>query len=544
MRNIFSLCTMTGFIESFFTKNKVAFLTFLIFGCVCGAVFRYDMEWWDFVNYHYYNAWAFLNDRLDVDIIPAFINTFYSPFIELPAYFLINALNDHPVIFSTIMAVPYGLLLFTAYKITTLFFPADTRKGRIMIGLTLLLSICSVPVFMELSGTTHEHPISFLSLTALYLLLKQLPSRVPDTKTWLISGFILGVAAGLKLTYCLYAASTGITLLLFYKSFDRPVKSIALFTLAGTVGFLAIYGYWGWILWKNFENPLFPFLDSIFQSPYWDGDEYKDVRYFNLPWLNVVFYPVHQLLNVGGDFSMHTRFIFSHLRFVTGMILFTLFFRRIVKNRLTRKETETTGVLIRFLMVWMTVVYILWLGIFRVYRYMIPFELMLSIVLVYFFFRNETFSLKNISFAVRLLSVLVFAVFVGNECTHLAYSRPVFRPMLPTNIRPVQNDTLLLLDYVPGSMFLPFLIPNETVRAALSPRMKFSVNGSAFHTTGHFAKKRNKLIAKHRKQGKPIAYIIGRPFYSPEEGLEEACTDLGALAGSDYYIRYFLCPLT
>lgn len=535
---------MAGLIDSFFTKNKVAFLTFLTFGCVCGAVFRYDMEWWDFVNYHYYNAWAFLNDRLNVDVVPAFINTFFSPFIELPAYYLINALQERPVIFSAVMSVPYGLLLFAAYKISTLFFPPDTKQGRTLIGLTLLLSICSVAVFMELSGTTHEHSMSFLSLTALYFLLKKMPSRVLDVKTCLISGFLLGIAAGLKMTYCLYAAATGITLILFARSFDRPVKSIALFTLAGTVGFLTAYGYWGWILWKNFENPFFPFLNGIFQSPYWDAPEYKDVRYFNLPWLNVILYPLHQFLHIGGDFSMHHRFLVSHLRLVVGMLVFAAAFGRIVTDRRSVKEKNPAEFLIRFIMVWMTAVYVLWLYFFRVYRYMIPFDLMLSIVLVYFFFRSPFSFLKRVPYTARIILFLVFSVAAGYECTHLLYSRWFDRPLLPANIRPLPDDTLVLVEYFPSSLFIPFLAPNSTVRVVLSPELDgYNVNGSRMHSSGYFARKRNKLIDEHIKHGKPIARLVGRPFYTYSEGLHEKCDRIGVLAGIDYYVRYFLCAV-
>ena len=178
---------ISKFVNSFFTKNKTAFFTFLIFGCICGAFFRNEREWWDFANYHYYNAWAFLNDRLNVDIVPAFINTFFSPFIELPAYFLTNALNDHPVIFSTIMAVPYGLLLFVVYKIAALFFSPDTMEGKVRIGLTVSLYIGSDTVLSQVSATTHEHFVSFLVLVALYPLLKGIKEHHLSIKSCLSS---------------------------------------------------------------------------------------------------------------------------------------------------------------------------------------------------------------------------------------------------------------------------------------------------------------------------------------------------------------------
>ena len=183
---------MSDFINSFFTKNKTALLVFLFFGCVCGAVFRWEDVPFDVLNYHYYNPWAFLNDRINVDVVPAGVNTFYSPFIDFPFYFLINALNGHPVIFSAVMSVPYGLMLFAAYKIAALFFPGDTGEGRIRIGLSVLLFVCSDLVFSQISSASHEHLMSFFVLTALYLLLKDIKGHKTDAISLVLSGFLLG----------------------------------------------------------------------------------------------------------------------------------------------------------------------------------------------------------------------------------------------------------------------------------------------------------------------------------------------------------------
>ncbi|MBR4127534.1 MAG: hypothetical protein IKR09_08165 [Alphaproteobacteria bacterium] len=646
---------MAGFIDSFFIKNRTAFFTFLIFGCICGAVFRYDLEWWDLINYHYYNAWAFLNDRLNVDVIPAFINTFFSPFIDLPAYFLTNALNNHPVIFSAIIAVPYGLLLFVTYKIAALFFSPDTEQGRIRIGLTLLLCICSVPVFMELSGTSHEHFISVFVLTALYFLLKQLAQKKPILFPFIISGFILGAAAGLKMTYAIYAAATGISLIVFYKQFDNPLKTILYFTLAGVAGFLASYGYWGWTLWKNFQSPVFPFFNSVFQSPYWEGADYKDIRYFDKSWLTVLFYPFYIVFKTGGDYPLHHRFLWSHLRLLVGTGLFILTFINAVRKK-DDKKSKPTDFLIRFLMIWMTIAYIFWIIIFRVYRYMIPFELMLSVVLVHFFFKNQEiksrqyvlflvlfltvcfirgnisasyrlpFSKENILFSLHwfqnftptfliklflslsgatifflslisgikehiippknndgksskhlyltvigyllwmfsfqhdllwlelifsaLLTLLVlkrqeikacnkrqlFLFLFTAFCLLEAFSLPCFRPynekLLPVNAVPVPDNSLLIIKEEPASLFIPFLAHNATVRAVISPTLTGMVNGSTFHTSGFFAKKRDELIKEHEKTNRNIYYITKHSAAS--------CSLLGEFRDNQIY---YLCPL-
>ncbi|HEX5128305.1 MAG TPA: hypothetical protein VFV90_01095, partial [Usitatibacter sp.] len=39
---------------------------------------------WDLRNHHYYNAWAFLHDRLGFDLAPAQAQTYHYPFGELP----------------------------------------------------------------------------------------------------------------------------------------------------------------------------------------------------------------------------------------------------------------------------------------------------------------------------------------------------------------------------------------------------------------------------------------------------------------------------
>ena len=43
---------------------------------------------WDLRNYHYYNAFAFLNDRYGQDILPSQTPYFYNPLLDVPFYLL------------------------------------------------------------------------------------------------------------------------------------------------------------------------------------------------------------------------------------------------------------------------------------------------------------------------------------------------------------------------------------------------------------------------------------------------------------------------
>jgi hypothetical protein len=43
------------------------------------------------------------------------------------------------------------------------------------------------------------------------------------------------------------------------------VKWVMLCAFAIAVGFVVTYGYWGYQLWLQFGNPIYPFYDGYFQ---------------------------------------------------------------------------------------------------------------------------------------------------------------------------------------------------------------------------------------------------------------------------------------
>src|SRR5580704_8185200 len=43
---------------------------------------------WDFRNYHWYAPYAFLNNRLSIDVAVAHQASYYNPFLDIPFYWL------------------------------------------------------------------------------------------------------------------------------------------------------------------------------------------------------------------------------------------------------------------------------------------------------------------------------------------------------------------------------------------------------------------------------------------------------------------------
>ena len=496
---------MRKLIDSFFSDNRIALLLFLFFGCLCGAVFRFE-QWFDFQNYHYYNSWAFLNDRINTDIAPAFVNTFYSPFLDLPFYFLVNKLNHHPVLFSTIMAVPYGLLLFSAYKISLLFFPSDSVQGRIRLKLAILLFICSEITFSQISTLTHEHLLSFVVLTVYYLILKDIRSSIFHKKTYSFAGFVMGAVAGLKLTYCPYAAACGLTLILFAKRIKLPFINIVLFTLAGTAGFLAAYGYWGWILWKNYQNPFFPFFNDFFQSPCWEGPSYRDTRYFDLPWLAVLFFPFLMFFNVKGIIPLISYFTPTNLIYPIGAIVFCVVLFKHIKNHFKHpdKIKEDDFPLI-FLMTLIVFIYFFWLIFYRVHRYLIPLELLLLITLIHLYKKQ----IQTVFLYIVLLFIAALFIF---RFPFLNYIRPYNIPILPDHSIVLPDDSLIILETYPVALYVPSLARNKTIPAVLSPLLdQIDVNGGKFSSFKCDLNKRSSLIKEMFQKETPIFFLTLNP---------------------------------
>ena len=88
------------------------------------------------------------------------------------------------------------------------------------------------------------------------------------------AGFIAGLASGLKLTAATYALAMCVALL-----FRRPLlpgllagaREALWFAIAVLGGLAVSIGWWCWTLWSQFANPVFPYLNQWFRSPWWDA---------------------------------------------------------------------------------------------------------------------------------------------------------------------------------------------------------------------------------------------------------------------------------
>lgn len=352
----------------FFQKNVPALVVCMIIGAVLSLLLRFEI-YYDLLHYHYYNGFAFVHNRLEIDVAPANIHTFFNPLLDAIGWFLIKYLNNFPNIYLAITGCVFGILLFICMKIYFLFF-----QNKFAVAAALVLGTTGFATWFQIGTSTNEIPVAVLVLAALYFMLKG--------EKEFCAAFLLGAAAGLKLTAATYCLSSGIAFLLF--NFRNP-KRVALFALCGIGGFLAADGFWAWRLFKLYQNPFFPFLNGFFHSPYF-ADINFSMQTFEAPqidksFISLIFLPLLLISVTKGAEPTLDHLNFSDFRWFLACVLLIIWIFKAHKTPLSRRE--------KFLIVWLILSWLIWFKAFLVLRYLIPVEMTLPV-----FFVKAAISLK------------------------------------------------------------------------------------------------------------------------------------------------------
>src|SRR5689334_18038774 len=104
-----------------------ALLVPLLFGLLSLALGQDDN--WDLHNYHWYNPYALLNGRLEVDMGPGGWQSYFNPTIDLPYYFMMQSLPVRLVGF--VMGYVHGLNFLLVLAIARRLLGAQPGRTRL-----------------------------------------------------------------------------------------------------------------------------------------------------------------------------------------------------------------------------------------------------------------------------------------------------------------------------------------------------------------------------------------------------------------------------
>ncbi len=444
---------------------------FIFFGSL-SVWFGQDNNW-DLRNYHFYNPYAFVHGLVGFHYAPAQLQTFLNPMQDLPFYFLVTHLK--PIWIGFIMGGIHGLSFGLIFTIAYSLFSSMASKVRL--GLSLLCAAIGVygPVFIcELGATENDTLISLFVLTSVLLLIRRL--AVHDTLalpkgrvTLILAGVIFGFAVGLKLTIMIYAIGTAIALILTERKWGNRFTILSVWGLAFVVSVLLSGGYWMAKMWSLYGNPLFPFYNNIFQSPFYELAELSDKRYLPQSIMQSLVYPFH--------FLTRTHFTYLSLDFrdsryaviyvLTVLYLLSVWSKRIFapkqrkkgreKSEQSRKKKIRFCASEKFILIFFLISYIVWQFKFSVIRYTVPLEALGPIVIVILVRRIfQKVTMQSLVLGVAFLGVIVIVKPVYHE--RLPWSSTFFTVEVPEFEDP-DHTIVVIAGKRPWSYLIPAFQP-------------------------------------------------------------------------------------
>ncbi|MBE6447825.1 MAG: hypothetical protein E7018_00795 [Alphaproteobacteria bacterium] len=511
-------------IKMIIKSNALWLMLFLITGGFISLLTKYELLW-DFANYHYYNPWAFLNDRLMYDIIPAGVNTFLNPLVDIPLYLLIQNFNDYPNFITFLQGMWSGAAAFAFWLFVKNYFNISDIKGLSLAILALAIGTTSWAFFMQIGTSTNEMKMVLLVMLAYTILVKQIKQETSGKyAAFFLSGFLLGLAAGLKLTAIIYCVSGGSTLIMCAKYFKPFHKLLGMFVLGGLIGFLLTNGFWMWRMWDTFGNPIYPFLNNIFKSEWFGEYSFRDVKYLPTTFAQALFYPFYIMLGIirgegKGMIIMDFRNLFMMIIFYCFVIYQIVHFIRFKKFKISTPANT-------FLWVLWFASYTVWLLLFSIQRYATQIFMLEAIIFVQtcIFLYPKQGNFKFIIYTSVSVWILYSLLFTPHYSDHwgnhinkyptrsLAFAE--IWPELDDSVKRVKNygnftkffdvedihlpdNTLLQMYYMPSAAMLPVLNKHSNVRGISLHFDGYATENNTF-SAGKWLQLKEDIIKNHK----------------------------------------------
>ncbi|MDP3614455.1 MAG: hypothetical protein Q8R98_21640, partial [Rubrivivax sp.] len=217
---------------------------------------------WDYFNYHGYAALSALGDRLGQDFMPAGYQGYLNPLPYLPLALMDRAGWSSPVI-AVVLSLIQSLNALFLYLICRL---PSARLGCSAWEAALLTALgCATLVLASQLGSTFIDPTTTpLVMAALWIALRR-----PGLHAAFWSLALCGAAVALKLTNAPFAIALLVALALCAptESLRQRMRLLGVAALGCGIGFVALYGYWGFRLQQEFGSPVFPLFNNWFLAP-------------------------------------------------------------------------------------------------------------------------------------------------------------------------------------------------------------------------------------------------------------------------------------
>lgn len=360
------------------SRNALIPIAIAIAAMIAGALYIWvegqDANW-DWQNYHNYNVWAVLNDRYGTDVVPAGFQTYFSPVVYFPVYYLRLLL---PALYgSLIIGAVHGLNLVLIYFMTRVLLREAANASAIAAA---ILIAASGPMTLVEVGTSFADILTALPVIAGFALI--VSADEPHWTRNILAGLVIGAAVGLKLTNVVFALGAAACLLLS----ARPLLAIPCLAIGGVIGAAATGGAWSMMPWREMGNPVFPLFNGVLTSKELQPVNILDLQFTPRSLVDALAYPFYWL--VSGTRTAEHPFRDARFAVITVLLLITFFIRLVSRAHvLTQRDSQ-------FLVLFLTS-YLAWLSLFAIQRYAVALELICGPLIVLLIWRLSALSFSR-----------------------------------------------------------------------------------------------------------------------------------------------------
>ncbi len=395
----------------------------------------------DLLNYHFYNGYAFTHGRFGSDILPAGMQTFFNPLPDILTYSIREISN--PKLAGFFIGAIHGLNFWFLYLIALLF----TRKyagpsSQVLALLCAIFGFCGPLQLSEVGTNFNDNLLSIFILAGLYFKLRSFDLK----KTSIASAVLFGAAAGIKLTMAPYLIAAAMSAVLTNYQLNRRFSALKFEFLFAGIGVMLTGGFWYFVLYRHFGNPLFPFLNSIFHSQYYYPENMGDSRWGKTI-LDAIKLPFELLL--GSDKHLEQRL--RDARYLVCIVVGMFFLFR------KRKDAKTAQS--NYLLTFFAFSLLIWFLEFSYFRFFIPLEMLTSILIVLGI--AETFPRTQVSMSATCALIVFLLAFQWTpNWSKEPWEKSIFT-IDKDSLLKYANSTILTAQSQPYSFVIPFF-PSST----------------------------------------------------------------------------------
>jgi hypothetical protein len=363
--------------DTFLSRAELVFIAIVVLAFGCISILLGEDKGWDFLNYHWYDAYAFLQNRLGFDVAVAHHATYYNPLVHLPFYWLANAGTVRLALFYT--GALHGLNILPLYLLARSALTA--QDNRWLASALALTGMFGSTVVSMIGNTSYDTVLSapvFGGLAVLVIKRDALCAAAASAAgAAAMAGLLIGIATGLKLVEVFYAVGLALVLLLLP---GRPAVRCARLLAGGAAGIAAVLlcaGFWFLTLERATGNPLFPTYNSVFGSPLIAPTFFGSTNFSPTGFWPVLSFPFRFVF----DYRIADDGPFRDLRIP---LLYALLPIASVWLAVARPRSVPLVAVpaTRILFVFTAGSYAAWLALFAVYRYLVGLEMLAPLLIL------------------------------------------------------------------------------------------------------------------------------------------------------------------